>query len=292
VTHRFTLGPSLPPFAGLETPVEDARIRILPVPYDLTTSYEPGARWGPAAHLQASIQLELYDEETGVDLQDLAVATLPPVEPVAKGPEEMVEAVAAACAPLVADGKPLVVIGGEHTVTVGVLRAYKRAGVPLSVLQFDAHTDLRDTYQESRYSHACAMARVAEMFPYVQVGIRSMSKEELPALQRERVVWARDVHRDLEGAVRRIDGVLGDPVYVTIDLDVLDPALFPATGTPEPGGLDWYQITDILRHVGRTRRVVGLDLMEHSPRPGLHAADFVAARLLAKSLAYFWGREG
>jgi agmatinase len=133
------------------------------------------------------------------------------------------------------------------------------------------------------------MARVAEVYPFVQVGVRSTSREEAERLDRDRVLWARDIHEDFEAAWGRLDRMIGDRVYVTVDLDVLDPSCFPATGTPEPGGLDWYEMTKILRRVGTTRRVVGLDLMEHSPRPGLHAADYLAARLLAKALLYFWG---
>jgi agmatinase len=236
------------------------------------------------------VQLELYDEETGVDLEALGIATLPPLEPVASGPEAMVQAVAAACQPLVAEGRRLLVLGGEHTVTLGVLEAHRAAGTKdLHVLQLDAHADFRDSYQGSRFSHACVMARVAEMFPYVQVGVRSLSRGEAESIDTSRILWARDLVGAGEAIGQRLDGLLGDPVYVTLDLDVLDPGLFPATGTPEPGGLGWYDILSILRHVGRTRRVVGMDVMEHCPRPGLHAADFVAARLVAKMIAYAWG---
>lgn len=286
----FPPAPSLPSFGGLHPAPGDAKIFILPVPYDCTTSFEPGARWGPSALLNASIQLELYDEETGIDLNELAIVTLPPVEPEVSGPEKMVGVVEEACAAVLEGGKAkLAVIGGEHTIAVGVLRAHKHLGSEFDVLQLDAHTDLRESYQGSRFSHACAMARVGELYPLVQLGIRSTSREEAGSLDRERVLWARDIHEDMDGALDRLDGLLGKRVYVTVDLDVLDPSCFPSTGTPEPGGLDWYQATRILRHVGATRDVVGFDFTEHSPRPGLHAPDYLAARLLAKSLVYFWG---
>lgn len=285
----YLTGPFLSPFAGVDAPPDEGAIHILPVPYDSTTSYEPGARWGPAALLNASIQLELYDEELGVDLSRQRIATLPPLEPVVSGPEDMVRAVEEASRKSLEQRKRLAVIGGEHTITVGVLRALRRRETDLTVLQLDAHADRRDAYQGSRYSHACTMARAAEMYPLAQVGIRSLSLEEAQVLDRERVIWDREIQEDLDGSLERLLTLLGDSVYVTIDLDVLDPAVFPSVGTPEPGGLDWYQITKILRRVGADRRIAGVDLTEHCPRPGLHAADYFAARLMAKCLLYSWG---
>ncbi|MBU1699391.1 MAG: agmatinase [Candidatus Eisenbacteria bacterium] len=288
-SRSFETGPRLTSFAGFDLSPEEARILILPIPYDLTTSYEPGTRWGPSAVLQASYQLESYDEETDADLGDLSIATLPPIEPVVSGPAQMMAVVEEACYALLGKNRRLVVLGGEHTLTVGVLRAYKRAGVNIHVLQLDAHADLRETYQGSDLSHACVMARVREIYPFIQVGIRSLSRGERECLESSRVIWARQIHEDLGASLRRLDDILGDPVYITCDLDVLDPSLLPSTGTPEPGGLDWRQITRILRHVGRTRTVIGLDFMEHSPRAGAHAADYVTARLMAKAFIYCWG---
>ncbi|MBD3334430.1 MAG: agmatinase [Candidatus Eisenbacteria bacterium] len=289
-----TLSPSrfgapLIPFGGAVTQLAGAQFVVLPVPYDLTTSYEAGARWGPDAILRASVQLELYDEETGIDLGEMAVATSPPLEPVASGPEEMLQVVEDVHREHLTQGRHVLMLGGEHSLTIGALRAHKGLGRTLDVLQLDAHSDLRPSYQGSPYSHACTMARAAEIYPIAQAGLRSMSREELARLQPGRVVWARDIHADLEGSLRKLDALLGPTVYITIDLDVLDPALMPAVGTPEPGGLDWFSLTRILRHIGSTRTVAGVDIMEHAPRPGLHAPDFVAARLAAKSLAYCWG---
>jgi agmatinase len=280
-------------FLGLPEPdatYERARVVVLPVPYDSTTSYGAGARFGPAAILEASRQVELYDDELGCTPADVGVHTLAPLLPVMSGPEGMIDAVADAAAPCFADGKLMLMLGGEHSVSVGTARACARAHGRLSILQIDAHADLRDSYEGTPFSHACAARRLLDFGEVIAVGIRNLSAEEQEFATRtgRRIFWARDIARDRDD--RWIDEVvasLKDPVYVTFDLDGLDPAVIPATGTPEPGGLGWYQTLALLRRVGEARRVVACDVVELAPAPGSHVSDFAAAKLGYKMIGYF-----
>ncbi len=275
-------------FLGVQDAFERASVGVLPVPYDLTTTYQPGARFGPRALLTASLNVELFDEELHWDASGAGIHTLGALEPVASGPEGMMPLIGQALAALFHAGKLPVMIGGDHSVTIGAFEALKQSWEEVSILQFDAHADLRDSYQGSPFSHACVMARAAESFACMQVGLRSWSEEEDEALSAagERVLTAADVHRDLEGACDRLLSVLGDPVYVTFDLDCLDPSIMPATGTPEPGGLSWQAATHLLRAVAQERHVVGFDIVELCPIPGLVAPDFLAARLTYKMISY------
>ncbi len=275
-------------FLGVQEEFSEARVAVLPVPYDLTTTYQPGARFGPRALLTASLNVELFDEEMGWDPSTVGIHTLEPLEPVASGPQAMVPAIAEQIERILRAGKFPVTIGGDHSVTIGALRAFGSAWEGLWVLQLDAHADLRDQYQGSPFSHACVMARARESFECVQVGLRSWSEEEAPLIERFRhqILTAASIHESPQAVTRWLERALGDPVYVTIDVDCLDPSVMPATGTPEPGGLSWWDVLSILRWVGSHRRVVGLDLTELSPIPGLVAPDFLAARLLYKAIGY------
>ena len=275
-------------FLGVQEEFSKARVAVLPVPYDLTTTYQPGARFGPRALLTASLNVELLDEEMGWDPSTVGIHTLEPLVPVASGPQAMVPAIADQIERILRAGKFPVTIGGDHSVTIGALRAFGSAWEGLWVLQLDAHADLRDQYQGSPFSHACVMARARESFECVQVALRSWSEEEAPLIERFRhqILTAASIHESPQAVTRWLEGALGDPVYVTIDVDCLDPSVMPATGTPEPGGLSWWDVLSILRWVGSHRRVVGLDLTELSPIPGLVAPDFLAARLLYKAIGY------
>jgi len=275
-------------FLGVQDAFEQASVGVLPVPYDLTTTYQPGARFGPRALLTASLNVELFDEELRWDASRAGIHTLTALEPVASGPEGMMPLISQALAALFNAGKLPVMIGGDHSVTIGAFGALKQSWEELSILQFDAHADLRDSYQGSPLSHACVMARAAESFECMQVGLRSWSEGEDEALRAagDRVITAADVHRDPDGACDKLLSVLGDPVYVTFDLDCLDPSIMPATGTPEPGGLTWQVATHLLRAVAQERHVVGFDVVELSPIPGLVAPDFLAARLTYKLISY------
>jgi agmatinase len=273
----------LPPnFGGLDdefSALERARAVVLPVPYDFSTTYQGGTRWGPRAILAASQNMELWDEELGATYR-AGIHTLPEVEPTALGPEAMVARVEQAVDWILERGKLPVVLGGEHSITTGAVRAAARRFRDLTVLQFDAHADMRDRYLDSPYSHACVMRRVRESVPATSVGVRSYSEEEALLLRERPVpIWSPRALRELRGDWRPVLESLGGPVFVTFDLDAFDPAVLPATGTPEPGGLDWYEAVDLLRAVAARSRIVGFDVVELAPIPGQVASDFLAARL-------------
>ncbi len=280
-------------FGGLEerhAALERARAVVLPVPYDFTTSYQGGARLGPRAILAASRNMELWDEEVGPTYR-WGIHTLPELEPTAEGPGPMVERVERAVAWILEQGKLPALLGGEHSLTAGAVRAAKRHFPRLSVLQIDAHGDMRDTYLESPHSHACVMRRVREMVPAASVGTRSISEEEAEHLEAHpQPIWSVRQFRALQGRWGEILAALTDDVFVTFDLDGLDPSILPATGTPEPGGLDWYEAVDLLKAVAEKKRIVGFDVVELAPLPGHVASDFLAARLVYRLIGLSLGR--
>jgi agmatinase len=273
-------------FGGLEQPCDfaDARFAVLPVPYDGTSTWLKGADRGPDAILAASANMELFDIETRSEPWRQGVITMAPVEE-CPTPETMVDETYRAARELVSAGKVVVGLGGEHSVSIGLIRAQAERHPGLSVLQLDAHADTRDRYEGSSFNHACVMARVAEICDFVQVGIRSMDVSEMERHRPERVFFAHDL--DPAGDwIPAVIAKLGDPVYVTIDLDVLDPSEMPSTGTPEPGGMRYRQITRLLRQVCASRRVVGFDVVELLPNENNKAPDFLAARLVYQMMAY------
>jgi agmatinase len=280
-------------FGGLEPPhdaLEAARAVVLPVPYDLTTSYQGGARFGPRAILAASRNMELWDEEAGAVYRH-GIHTLAELEPTAASPEAMMDRVERAVGWILDRGKLPVTLGGDHSLTTGAVRAAARRIERLSVLQIDAHADMRQTYLGTPFSHACVMRRVREMVPAASVGIRSLSEEEAEHLRQHPVpVWSPRQLRALGGRRDPILEALGERVYVTLDLDAFDPSIVPATGTPEPGGLDWYEVVDLLRAVSERRSIVGFDLVELAPIPGQVASDFLAARLAYRLIGLALGR--
>ncbi len=286
-------------FLGLPeelNPPQQARVAILPIPYDLTTSYQPGARRGPLAILEASTHLETYDEELGRETwEGLGIATLPAVVPDTSGPAATMTRIQAAAQEQVAAGRFVVGLGGEHSVTAPLVRAVRSRHPRVGVLQLDAHADLREKFEGSPHNHACVMHRLLdEGVPIAQVGIRSLTAEEHALIRQGRVctVFAEEaVRQPLDTWLPRVLAALPDEVYVTVDLDAFDPAIMPATGTPEPGGLNWYGALDILRAVAVARRIVGFDVVELAPLAGQVAADFLAAKLVYKLLGYaFQGR--
>ncbi|MGH7732074.1 MAG: agmatinase, partial [Candidatus Eiseniibacteriota bacterium] len=251
-----------------------------PVPYDFTTTYVGGARNGPDAILHASRNMELWDEEVGA-IHRSGIHTLPALEPAADGPSAMVERVERAVGWILEQGKLPAILGGEHSITAGAVRAAARRHSGLSVLQIDAHGDMRDEYLGTPHSHACVMRRVREIVPAASVGIRSLSEEEADYLARNpQPIWSVRQFRALGGRWEPILDSLTDQVFVTFDLDGLDPSVMPATGTPEPGGLDWYEAVDLLRAVSERSRIVGFDVVELAPNAGQVASDFLAARLV------------
>lgn len=264
-----------------------SRVVVWPVPYERTTSWKRGTRRGPEAILEASAYVEEYDDELDWEPSSVGIHTLPETDPSSLGETEGIDLLYTQVRKHMADDKFVLTLGGEHTLSVPIVRAAKEKHADLSVLQIDAHADLRDTYEGTAYSHACVMRRIVECCPAVQVGIRSISKEEKEVLPRlpTRVFFARDI----VGSPDWIDDVidaLSDHVYLTIDVDGLDPSIVPATGTPEPGGLDWHDLLKLLRRVGRDRTILAADIVELMPVEGLHAADFLCAKLAYKILSY------
>ncbi len=272
-------------FLGLPPSAADyraARFAVLPVPYDATTSFSPGTRDGPRAIISASQQVELYDPELGRQSLRGGVATLDPIAPAASGPQAMLERIYRAARRPVRDGKFLIALGGEHSISAALVRAVRTRFRNLSVLQIDAHADLRDSYQGSPFSHAAVMRRIHDLgVPAVAVGIRSLSQEEAQFIRstRKPVFSARTCHETRDWIDQAVSA-LGEHVYLTIDIDGFDPAFAPGTGTPEPGGLNWYQVVDLLAAVTRARTVVAADLVEVRPIPPCTTTEFLAARLL------------
>jgi len=272
---------------------EKAGVVILPLPYERTSSYVRGSFRGPRAILEASAQLEEYDEELAVEIYRSCdgIATLEPMHFLTETPEEAIDRIREAVREMLDRGKFVVSLGGEHTSSLGPLRAFHdRYGDALSVLQLDAHRDLRDSYLGDPYSHASVMARALEFIPsLVQVGIRSHSQEEV-RFDEAKKVETYYAHLIKTGKVPdwedRVLGALNERVYITIDCDFFDPSLIPSVGTPEPGGFLWYDTLGFLRRLCEERTVVGFDLCEFTPIEGMHHPEFTLARLIYKLIGY------
>src|SRR6202521_2938861 len=274
------------------TDFERARVIIFPVPRDRTTSYVSGTRNGPHEILVASSHMELWDEETKTDVHRIGVFTLPEMEFPFATMEEVMREIRRVAGELVARGKFPVVLGGEHSITAPVVAAVAAKHPGLSVLQIDAHADLRDSFMGTPHNHACAMRRVLEYARTTQVGVRSLSPEEAAAAPTLPTTIFYDFNmRQDDRWIDRVVESLGETVYITIDCDGLDPAIMPAVGTPEPGGLSWYETLALLRRVMASRRVVGCDLVELCPIPGNVAPNFLCAKLAYKILSYRFGDE-
>jgi agmatinase len=262
----------------------ESRIIILPVPYDATSTWMKGADRGPAAILEASVNLEFYDVETSTEAHLRGINTVDPVLE-NETPEKLVNAVYARTMSLLSDRKFPVIIGGNHTVSIGSVKAFSEYYENLSVLQLDAHGDLRQEYEGSVFNHACSMARAREFAPIVQVGLRSMSVYELPYADKERIFFAHDLFYNKSLYGRAIDR-LTENVYITIDLDVFDPSLMPSTGTPEPGGTEYFEILHFIRDVIKKKNVVGFDVVELCPSALNKSPDFIAAKIIYQLLSY------
>ncbi|MEW5844889.1 MAG: agmatinase [Bacteroidota bacterium] len=263
---------------------ETSRVAIVPVPYDGTSTWIKGADKGPKALLDASANMEIYDIETDSEVYKIGIYTDSPITE-DSSPETMVEAVKERTLNLIEKGKFTVIIGGEHSVSIGTIQAHAQKYKDLTVLQIDAHTDLRNSYEGSKNNHACVMARAKELCPIVQVGIRSMDTSEKANLDPNRVFWAHKIVNCDDWMDQAID-LLTENVYLTIDLDGFDPSILPSTGTPEPGGLMWYPSLKFLRKVIEKRNLVGFDIVELCPNTDDKASDFLAAKLLYKILTY------
>jgi len=266
---------------------ENAGIVIIPVAYDGTSTWVKGADKGPEAIIEASANMELYDIETDSEVYKRGIFT----ERLIGGEistSEMVEAVFDNVKYYLGKGKFTIVIGGEHSVSIGSVKAHAEKYDDLTILQLDAHTDLRDEYNGSKYNHACVMARAKEVCPIVQVGVRSMDIGEKDFIDSSRIFFAKDIYGKTDW-IEKVIPKLSDNIYITIDLDVFDPSIMPSTGTPEPGGLLWYDVLALLKTVSTKKNVVGFDVVELCPDDRNKAPDFLAAKLIYKLLSYKFG---
>ena len=263
-----------------------SRFSIIPVPFDATSSYVSGSRWGPSAMIEASANIELYDHDLDLEPARCGVYTAPEVVAPSGETSAAMPLIEAAVSRAVASGSLPVVLGGEHTVSVGAIRAIAsgpgRRDGGFYVVSFDAHADLRDSYQGDPMSHACFLRRALEITDGAAIGVRSLSREEhdFAVEKGVKILYADEIRSKGAGAIG-LD-FIPDSVYISLDLDVLDPSVMPATGTPEPGGLGWYDLIDLLKRVISGKRVLGFDVVELCPQPGNVAPDFTAAKLIYK----------
>lgn len=279
-------------FGGLPEQFTDrkkSKIVVLPIPFDKTTTWLKGSDKGPDAIIDASRNMELYDIETSSEVCEKGIFTEKEIK--ASSSELMIKNVYEKVKNLLNDRKFIVILGGEHSVSIGAVKACSEFFKNMSVLHLDAHTDMRNCYEGTKYSHACAVARVKEVTKnIVSVGIRSMDSSELGNIDKDKIFYAEKIH-DSNDWIKKAVCKLSQNVYVSIDLDVFDPGIMPSTGTPEPGGLDWYQVTKLLRFVAENKNIVGFDVVELCPSENNKAPDFLAAKLIYKLLSYKFQRE-
>jgi len=277
-------------FLGLDERFADykkSKVAVMQIPYEGTVTYRKGTSHGPGAIIEASKQVELYDEELDYYIPDVGISTLKPIS-VMGTPEKVISNIYAEIKKKIEDNKFIITLGGEHSITSGIVRAFKEKYKDLSVLQLDAHSDLRDSYDGTKFSHACVMKRIFDLgIKFAQVGIRSISEEEIPFIKEKKIkmFYAKDIYNKDDWFKGVLDS-LTDNVYITIDLDVFDPGIMPSVGTPEPGGLDWYKVINLLKEVLKKKNVVGCDVVELSPIKDNIASDFMAAKLVYKLIAY------
>ena len=271
------------------TQFSTSKIVLLPVPYDGTSTYVKGADKGPRALLEASFNMEFYDIQTKTEVFKQGIYTEASLEGF-NSPEEMVASVEKKVIELLNNNKFVALIGGEHSVSIGSIYAHAKKYKDISVLQLDAHSDLRDEYHNSKNNHACVMSRAKQVANIVQVGIRSSDISEISRMDKGSVFFAKDIYNNKKWIKKAIKK-LKKKVYLTIDLDVFDPSLFPSTGTPEPGGLFWYDVIEFMYELFKSREVVGIDLVELCPNEQNKSSDFIASKLLYTLLTYKFALE-
>ena len=276
-----------------QSTIKDKAVTIIPAPLAKTTSWIGGTDEGPLAILAASEALESFDDELHCETWRVGIDVLPPLDFAGMSSEEACQAICLATARVLGQGRFPVLLGGEHTVTVPAVAAVARKFPSLHVVQIDAHLDLRDSYEGSQLSHACVMQRVDDLgLPYTQVGSRSFSMSEWEFVREHgnEPFYMSRIKKEpdwIEKICARING----PVYLTIDVDCFDPAVMPATGTPEPDGMSWQQLTDFIRQLAACKEIVGFDLVEFSPQPGAHHAAFTAAKIIYRTLGYVFQKN-
>ena len=265
--------------------LDEAKVVLIPVPYDSTTSYKSGARYGPSAIIEASAELEDYDLEIDADISEIGIHTTPYLEPHLGSPELMVERIRIVVEDYLESGKFVGVLGGEHSVTIGSAMAHQKYYPDTTVLYLDAHADLRSEYMGTQWGHASGARRIHETGPLVLAGVRSLSYEEKQYIDSNSVFcvfWPPKT----DSHVAEIINNLSKNVYVTVDLDVLDPSMMSAVGTPEPGGMDWYQMLALLKRISEERNIVGFDVSELSPTEGSASCAYIASKLVYKLIGY------
>lgn len=275
---------------GLEDQSYDrARVVALPVPYDSTVTYKAGTREGPNAIIDASRNIELYSYEMSADPSKMGVYTLPALAPDLSSPENMITSIRKEIGIMLDDKKIPLMLGGEHTITLGALQALRERKQELSIIHFDAHSDTREELFGARYMHATVMSRAKELYQDIfQIGIRSVDAEYAKRMNRDKTLMIDDVQKlGAEEVAGRIIDSTGERVYLTFDFDVLDPSEMPSVGTPEPNGMRFHDIVQIMKVVGREKELLGLDFVELCPIPYLHAPDFLAAKLIYLTLGCF-----
>jgi agmatinase len=268
---------------------ESSKVAVLPIPYDSTVTYKAGTREGPQAIINASRNIELYSCELGADVSKVGIYTLPSIAPDLSSPESMVARIKKEVGMLLDDGKVPLLLGGEHTITIGALQALKEKGRDISVICFDAHSDTRDEMYGTKYMHATAMARAKELYPDTfQIGLRSVDEDHAHTLDKRKVFFMEDIRSmGIDAMVSRILESSKKDVYLSIDLDVLDPSEMPSVGTPEPDGLRFSEMLSIMKQIGKEKNLLGLDFNELCPIPYQHAPDFLAAKLIYLTLGCF-----
>ncbi len=264
--------------------LEDAKVVLIPVPYDGTSTWQKGADKGPKAFLEASENMELFDIETRSEPYKKGIYLAPAVLE-NSSPEKMVETVYKTTKNYIKQQKFVTLFGGEHSISIGSIKAFVDNFEDLTVLQLDAHADLREEYDGSKCNHACAVYQASQTTKLIQVGIRSMDKSELNNMVEEQTYFAEQIIQDEDWMTDSIDQMT-ENVFITIDLDAFDPSIVPSTGTPEPGGLMWFETLEYLKMVFEKKNVVGFDIVELCPNPNEKSSDFLAAKLYYKMLAY------
>lgn len=268
--------------------LSSSKIVLIPVPYDGTSTWIKGADKGPEAFLEASENMEIYDIETDSEVYKQGVFLADPIVE-KSSPEKMVDEVHRTASKYIKMGKFVTLFGGEHSISIGSIRAFRENFENLTVLQFDAHADLRPEYEDSKFSHACAVHEAQHTTNLVQVGIRSMDSVEKPFLKKGNCFFAHEIFSNPDWENEALNKI-GKNVFITIDLDVFDSSIMPSTGTPEPGGLNWYQVVNFIKKVVEKRNVVGFDIMELCPNETNKAPDFLAAKLYYKILSYVFNK--
>ncbi|RAV29281.1 agmatinase [Sinomicrobium soli] len=264
--------------------IDDAKVVLIPVPYDGTSTWQKGADKGPEAFLHASENMELFDIETRSEPYKKGVYLAPAITE-NSSPEKMVDTVHKITRSYINQEKFVTVFGGEHSVSIGTIRAFNECFEDLTVVQIDAHADLRPKYEGSACNHACAVYEASKTTNLIQVGIRSMDISELENMDENQVYFAHDIIRDDEWITNAVHQMT-ENVFITIDLDAFDPSILPSTGTPEPGGLLWYETLEFLKKIFKKKNVVGFDIVELCPNEKEKSSDFLAAKLYYKMLAY------